>query len=112
MTSEYVVTPTQTKSLNKNDTSFRRHYLTMAVIDLAKISSVLGILYTFCRLKLYDQYSFGRCPWFPMKPPVSSTSEVGILAMVVVDGCVFVSLVAAGLFQGCTRPNAMTLVGI
>jgi hypothetical protein len=29
------------------------------------------------------------------------------LAMVVVDGCVFVLLVAVGLYQDCTQPNVM-----
>jgi hypothetical protein len=36
----------------------------------------------------------------------------GHLVMVVVDGCVFLLLVAVGLYQDCTRPNVTILVNI
>ncbi len=47
-------------------------------LDVADIHSVLLILYTLCRLKLYDAYAFGRCTFFLSKPSVSAASIAGI----------------------------------
>jgi hypothetical protein len=51
--------------------TFRRH-LTMAVFDLAETSSVLGIFRRQVTFELADCCAFGGCPWFHMKPSVST----------------------------------------
>jgi hypothetical protein len=83
----------------------------MAVFDLAETSSVLETLHTLFPFKLLDRCAFGGCPWFPMKLFVS-TAGTGIW-LVLVDGCVFLLTIAAGLLHWvCTWPNVMTLIAV
>jgi hypothetical protein len=79
----------------------------MAVIDLAETSSVLGILRALCSFWLAG-----------LSADVSLVSHESVcerrwdrhLAMVIVDGCAFVLLVAAGPCQDCTQPNIMMVI--
>jgi hypothetical protein len=81
----------------------------MVVFDLAEISSVLGILYTLCRLKHCGCYAFGRCPWFHIKSSVSAAGT-GIWPLWFSTIVYFGSLVGVGLYQDCTSWANVTIL--